>query len=120
LGGWRTCGGNRIANVMGPNGVASGNTNNIQIRQQTLNLEDPRISGELAELRKALSAEADDDAAIEAGNIASAQKALKSGNEGGFRAAMKQLGAKTWAVAEKLALAWMTTEGRHLLGLPPG
>lgn len=33
---------------------------------------------------------------------------------------MKRLGAKGVAIAEKLALAWMTTEGRHLLGLPPG
>jgi hypothetical protein len=110
-----------IANVMGPDGVASGNTNNVQITQRTLNLEDPRIAGELAELRKALAAEADDDAAaIEAGNVASAQKALKAGDEGGFRAAMKQFGAKAWGVAEKLALAWTTIEGRHLLGLPPG
>jgi hypothetical protein len=43
-----------IANVMGPEGVASGNTNSIQITQQTLNLQDPRIAGELAEIRKAL------------------------------------------------------------------
>ena len=110
-----------IANVMGPDGVASGNTNNVQITQQTLNLEDPRIAGELAEIRKALAAETDDDdAAIEAGTVASAQKALKAGDLGGFRAAMKRLGAKTWGVAEKLALAWMTTEGRNLLDLPPG
>lgn len=113
---------NGIANVMGPDGVASGNTNNMQITHQTLNIEDPRIEGELAQLRKALDSERDndDDAAIEAGNVVSAQKALKAGDEGGFRAAMKRLGAKAWSAAEGLALAWMTTEGRRLLGLPPG
>lgn len=109
-----------IANVMGPDGVASGNTNSMQITHQTLNLGDPRIADELAEIRKALATETDDDAAIEAGHVASAQKALKAGDEGGFRAAMKRLGAKAWGVAEKLGLAWMTTEGRDLLGLPPG
>jgi len=110
-----------IANVVGPDGVASGNTNNVQITQQTLNLGDPRIASELGEIRKALDAEMDDDdSAIEAGNVVSAQKALKAGYEGAFRAAMKRLGAKAWGVAERLALAWMTTEGRHLLGLPPG
>jgi hypothetical protein len=110
-----------IANVMGPDGVASGNTNNVQITQQTLNLTDPRIADELAAMRKVLAAETeDDDAAIEAGTIASAQKALKAGDEGGFRAAMKRLGAKAWGVAERLALSWMTAEGRHLLGPPLG
>jgi len=110
-----------ITNVMGPDGVASGNTNSVQITRQTLNLGDPRIASELGEIRKALSTETDDDdSAIEAGNVASAQKALKAGDEGAFRAAMKRLGVKAWGLAEKLALTWMTTEGRHLLGLPPG
>lgn len=72
-----------IANVMGPDGVASGNTNNMQITQQTLNLEDPRIADELAELRKALAAETDDDdATIDAGNVASAQKRSRPATRG--------------------------------------
>jgi hypothetical protein len=110
-----------VANVIGPDGVASGNTNNVTTTHQTLNMSDPRIDDELAQIRRALAAEAldDDDAAIEAGNVASAQRALKANKENVFRVAMKQLGAKALATAEKLALAWITTEGRHLLGLPP-
>lgn len=108
-----------IANVMGPDGVASGNKNSIQITHQTLSLEDPRISAELAELRTALAAEPDDDdAAIEIGKVASAQKALKAGNQSGFVTAIKQLGTKAWAVAQQLGLAWLTKEARHRLGLP--
>lgn len=110
-----------VANVVGPDGVASGNTNNVQITNQTLNIEDPRIAGELAELRKALAAEADDDdATIELGKVVSAQKTLKARDDRGFVAAMKGLGTKAWDVAQKLALTWMTIEGRRLLGLPPG
>jgi hypothetical protein len=110
-----------IANVIGPDGVASGNTNTIQLTHQTLTLHDPRIADELATIRKALLSESeDDDATLEAGNVVLAQRSLKAGDENGFRAAMKKLGSKTWDVAEKLALAWMTGEGRHLLGLSPG
>ena len=72
--------------VMGPDGVASGNTNNVQITQQTLNLEDPRIAGELAAMRTALAAEMDDDdAAIEAGNVASAQRCERAEGAQGRR-----------------------------------
>lgn len=56
------------------------------------------------QLRKALAAEPDDDVAIEAGNVASPQKALKSGNEVAFRAAMKRLGTKAWALPRGLHL----------------
>lgn len=108
-----------VVNAMGPDAVASSNTNNVQFTQQTLNLADPRIAAELTELRRALSADDDDDAAIEVGNVAAAQKALKAGDESGLKAALKRFGNKAWGVAEKLALAWMTTEGRHQLGLPP-
>lgn len=110
-----------VVNAMGPDAIASHNTNNISITHQTLNLSDPRIATELAELRKALAAEVDDDdAAVEVGHVVKAQRALKDGDGSGFTAAMKRLGRKAWNVAEKLALTWMTQEGRHQLGLPPG
>lgn len=109
-----------IAAVVG-SGIASNNVINMESRRETFNFGDPRIEEELTRVRKTLADDADDDdSVIEIGNIATAQRALKAQNEGGFKSAIRQIGAKAWAVAERLGLEWMTTQGRDLLNLPPG
>lgn len=111
--------------AVGSNASAIGNTLVQHNTRQTWNEADlGQIADDLVALRKVLLAQAADDeddaeAAIEVGNVAAAQKALKSGDNSGFLGAMRRLGAKAWNAAQDAGLAYVNYKLREKLGLPP-
>ena len=80
---------------------------------QTLNVDLGRLAEDLSAIRKALllaeAAENEDDvdAAEEAVKVGRAQKAIKAGEQSGIISVLKTFGTKTWALGERLALAYV-------------
>jgi hypothetical protein len=106
--------------AMGSGATATGNTI-IGEATQWNGVDRDRLTEELGKLKATLLAEAgeDDDASAELGPVGEASKALKAGDEPGFRGAMKKLGAKAWGFAHSLGLAYLDHYCRVKLGLPP-
>lgn len=109
-----------VAGAVGPGATATGNTLVGQATHWN-GVDRDRLVADVAKLRAALATEAseDDDAAAELGPVGEASKALKAGDESGFKAALKRLGQKTLAVAGQLGLAYFDHYARQHLGLPP-
>lgn len=113
------------AAVVGPGGTAVDNALVQHNTHQTLNVDLGRLAEDLSAIRKALLAEAaenedDLDAAEEAVKVGRVQKAIKAGEQSGIVSVLKTLGTKTWALGERLALAYVNFKLRDQLGLPPG